>query len=217
MADSIGFAVRRSYPPDTATGRVLSQEGAPTVVCVIQFVVDLPKGKSGISRVVVHVFPYDRWRALGRATVLWGPEYDFSVPECPSPSSIADYRRAARPLDLSFVEDFIHDASDDRFYREGNVVSGRDILDYVYEYHCRTLRWRFQIKWWLRQGLRSAIQRGVWRGQDLCLWILREGYEVAPVGDDLHRSPFHRFKVAEFNRTTEREAQSHFFGFQSSR
>lgn len=48
------------------------------------------------------------------------------------------------------------------------------------------------------------------------MWVLREGYEIRPAGDDLRRSPFHEFRFGEFTRTTE-EATSHFFGFQSSR
>jgi hypothetical protein len=146
----------------------------------------------------------------------WLPEYDFNNPDCPSPDSVAGYRKAPRPLALDFLNEFIYDATDDQFYGEKGPTSGRQILDYVYEYHCRTLRRGFRYKWWLKRGLRSTIQRGVWRGQEFLLWILREGYDIVIEGDPLRRSPFHKFRFADFKRTTE-QAKSHFFGFESSK
>ena len=215
MLDCAGFAVRRPLPTNTAIGKVRSQDGKPTVTCVVQFIVDPPRSETGISRVLLHVFPFDRWHR--RHIPPWLPQYDFADPECPSESSVADYQQAPRPLDLSFATDFIYDTGEDQFYDDkGARVTGEQILDFVYEYHCRTLRSRFRLKYRLQQGLASTARGLAWHGQTSIMWVLREAYDVTPVGDDLRRSPFHEFSFRELTRATD-EGTSHFFGFRSSR
>jgi len=132
MLDCAGFAVRHSYSTNTAVGRVRSQDGAPTVTCVIQFIVVPPKSGAKISRVIVHAFPFDRWQRWD--VPPWLPRYDFSNADCPSPDSVADYQKAPRPLDLNFVTDFIYDTAEDQVYDDSGPVSGSQILDFAYEY-----------------------------------------------------------------------------------
>jgi hypothetical protein len=157
---------------------------------------------TGTSRVVLHVFPFDRWKR--RHIPLWLPQYDFNDPQCPSPTSVADYQQAPRPLDLTFATDFIYDTTEDQFYDDkGTRLSGEQLLEFVYDYHCRTLRSRFRLKYRFQQGIASTVRGFAWHGQRSLLWILREAYDVTPVGDDVPRSPFHEFSFWEFTRATD--------------
>jgi hypothetical protein len=126
-------------------------------------------------------------------------------------------RRARKPISLDFLDDFVYDTGDGRFYDEKGPTSPKAMLDFVYDYHCRTLRRRFRFKWAILQGLRHGVRTVVWRLQDLCLWLLEHGYDIKPTADDEHKlpSPFRRYKIADFQRFTA-PSGTQFFGFQSS-
>jgi len=145
-------------------------------------------------------------------------DYDFAQPDCPTPESVRLLRRGWKPLQLTFLSDFFYDAGDGRFYDdEGRPVTGAQILDYVYDYHYRTTRLRFRAKWAVLQAIRGVTRQVIWRGQDLCLWVLEHGYEITTEdpGDRPMRRILHRYGFADFKRRAP-TGPSHFFGLQSS-
>src|SRR5262249_9894830 len=142
-------------------------------------------------------------------------DHDFAQPDCPTPESVQLLRRTRKPLQLTFLSDFFYDAGDDQFYdEEGRPVIGEEILDYVYDYHYQTTRLRFRMKWAILQAIRAITQKVIWRGQDLCLWILEHGYEITIDVSSLKRIS-HRYSFADFKRSAP-TGPSHFFGLQSS-
>jgi hypothetical protein len=77
-------------------------------------------------------------------------------------------KRMPRPLSLDFMEDFIYDAGEGRFYGVSGPMSGREILDYVYGFHCRTLLLPFRIRWAVRSAIEKAIRYAGWSLHDAC-------------------------------------------------
>jgi len=216
--DCPGFFCYRPYPHDSPLARVTTQDGRPAIRCLIQFIVDPPKPSSSVSRVHLHARLSRRWNP-GRIWTTEDPDaYNSSDPDSPSPQSATLLKKVRRPLDLDFVDDYIYDNREDIFIDDGgNVVGPEQMLERAYTKHCRSYRWRFLIRWKIESALRWIIQKGVWRGQDVAMWLLLNFYDVELKDKDL-RNPLHRYLPSEFRRITEEAGErSHFFGFQSSR
>ncbi len=214
MADSIGFSVQRPYPANTILGQALTVSGKPCVVCLVQFIVKPPPSGIGVSAVQVHALPFDR---CGMKQALIPPPFrltNHSDPEGPAPEWVDRLKHAPRPVDVQFTEQFCYDNAEDKFYQGAAEVPGENILEYVYDYHCRTLRWPFRTRWRLGSLWRAAIRESLWWVQELCMWVLLKGYDFVldPEGP---RWPLHEYKLQEFKRTTD-ESNSHFFGFETS-
>ena len=213
-----GFAVRRPYPPTSKLGRAVTQRGTPAVFSVIQFIVRPPTTPQGVSRVSLHVFLKNPWAEKHIAPPSLRRD-DFSDPECPTPESLYLLQRAPKPIELNFIEEFFYDATDGKFYAASGEVTAKELLDCVYDYHCRTLGWCFRIKWRSRETACTILRELVWRGQDRCMWLLQHGYDIVPKPDrkrSLIHEPLHEYKFSDFDRVTD-EDKSSFFGFQSSK
>ena len=219
MTDCAGFFAYRPYPPGSQLSGVSTHDGRPAVRCLIQFVVDPPRGASGsVSRVQVHARFSRRWNP-GRIWSTTDPDaHDAADPDAPNPQSVVLLKKARRPLDLDFVDDYIYDLHEDKFIDDsGNVVRPEQILESVYVRHCRTCNWRFLIRWKADSAIKWSIRHSVWGGQDAAMWLLLNLYDVELQDKDL-RSPFHKYKPGEFRRVTEKpDERSQFFGFQTSR
>lgn len=209
MADSVGFHAHRRYPEGSRLDRIVTGAGAHDVRCLIQFTLVAPG--QAVSALRVSTAMSSAWR---QKRPFGG--HNFADPSCPTPASVRLLRRKWKPLPIDFRSEFFYDAGDGRFYdEEGRQVTGAQILDYVYDYHYRTTRLRFLVKWTALQAVRAIIQKVVWRGQDLCLWVLERGYEITtdvPPGYGI----FHPYAFADFQRPAP-SGPSHFFGLQSSR
>ncbi len=172
MADSVGFHAHRRYPEGSRLDRIVTGAGAHDVRCLIQFTLVAPG--QAVSALRVSTAMSSAWR---QKRPFGG--HNFADPSCPTPASVRLLRRKWKPLPIDFRSEFFYDAGDGRFYdEEGRQVTGAQILDYVYDYHYRTTRLRFLVKWTALQAVRAIIQKVVWRGQDLCLWVLERGYEI---------------------------------------
>lgn len=207
-----GFSVKRLYPPETPLGRVVMRGGEPAVAGLLRIVVDPPTAEGGVSRVGMSASFYPLWSGG------WiGPD-PASHPHL-TPDAVQRLRGARRPIALDFKDDFVWDSGEHLFQNEaGETVTGRQMFDYVYAYHCRTLSRRFVLRYGVQRAVRWLVQRAVWRGQDWCLWLLEHGYEIRPTtkGGRQERSLFHQYTLDEFERQTDKDG-THFFGFQTSR
>ena len=92
------------------------------------------------------------------------------------------------------------------------------MLDYAFAYHRHTLSRRFVLRYRIQSAVRWLVHQVVWRGQDWCLWLLENGYEIRPSGEgrQSERSLFHEYKLNEFKRQTDKDG-TQFFGFQTSK
>ena len=212
--DGLGFSVRRNYPPDTDLARVVNGRGEPDVCCLIHFGVLPSPAVGGVRKMRFSSSLFKRW---GHNRFL--NDYDFSDPACLTPESVRLLKRATKPKDLRFDEsEFVFDTADGQFYDEhGRLVTGKQILDYLYDYHCRTLRRWFRIKSRVRDlyehGLRHLL-KGLLRGAG---WLLEHGYDIqATVPQKDFQFLFHKFTFADFKRLSD-DKGTHFFGFESSK
>ncbi len=221
MADCAGFFVQRLYPRDSTLARVVARNGEPVVSCLIQFVVNPPATPGGTSAVSLHAAMYDRSRQVVPVRPRLGEGFDDNDPRAPTPDSVALFRQSRHPLALDFPTEYVYDSAENVFRdSNGQPVTPQQILDHVYECHCRTYRRIFAWRWRVGTALRHAVRELVWRTQDGCLWLLLNLYDIELVEqrDRTLRDPFHKYRAADFRRITEAaQGYSNFFGFQSSR
>lgn len=205
-----GLSVKRRYSAETELGRVTTRDGTPAIVCSLHVFVKSPRVPGGVSRVELTVSPHN---PRGGGWIGRDPWKDPYL----TPDAINRLRRAPIPLILDFNEEYVWDTAEGRFQNEaGETVTGRQILDYIYSYHCRTLSLRFRIKDRFRSAARKVVQQAVWRGQDWCFWLLEHGYEIRLKDTQRYRKLFHHYRFNEFERQTDKDG-THFFGFQSSK
>ena len=221
MGDCAGFYTFRRYPAGTQLAKIVTKDGRPAVRCYLAFIVAAPATGSNVSRLELKAWFFPRWRA---ERLLAGPAAAAEGPDGPSPQSSVLFARVRRPIDLD-PEDmpgFIYDSQEDAFMdADGNAVSPHQILEQLYEKHCRTLGLIFRIRWNIGSAARWLIREGTWKAQDIAMWVLLTFYEVEVIDDEkkLKRfSFFYKYKPSDFRRVAEKDGErSHFFGFQSSR
>ena len=214
FTDGPGFSVRRNYPPHTDLSRVLTRRDEPDLCCLIHFGVSLSSAPGGVCKMSLGTSLFSRW---GENHM---PGYhDFSNPDCPTPESLHIRRRAAKPLDLRFSNgEFFYDAADGHFYDEdGRRVTGKQILDYLYDYHCRTLHRWFRTKMHARNAYERAVRRLLREIQRGAGWLLEHGYDIqSTVPQKDYRFLFHTHSFADFKRLSD-DKGTHFFGFVTSK
>lgn len=210
--DAAGFSVKRLYPPETPLGQIVMRGGEPAVACLLRVVIAPPTAQGGVSRVEVSAAFYSLW------SHGWiGP--DPATHPNLTPDAVQRLRRVRTPLALDFKDDFVWDIAEHRFQNDsGETVTGQQMLDYAYAYHCRTLARWFVLRYRIQSAVRWLVQRVVWRGQDWCLWLLEHGYEIRPTeeGGRRQRGLFHQYALNEFKRQTDKDG-TQFFGFQTSK
>jgi hypothetical protein len=208
LTDAPGFSVKRHYPPDSPLSGVVTKSGLPDLYCLIHFVVERPTSPGGVSAMQFSASMRSLWRGD------WHRDYDYTSPDCPTSASVQRLKRLPKPLTLDFRGDFFYDAAESRFYGASGQVTGKQILDHVYDYHCRTLRLWFRVKWAARTGMDAAVHFLISRMQAILIWILVHGYDIKLNVPDYEI--FHVYSLSDFDRTQEGGA-THFFGFQSSK
>lgn len=127
------------------------------------------------------------------------------------------FKATRHPLPVDFIDDYTYDSAEDVFRdRDGQRMAVNQMLHRVYVSHCRTYGRAFSWRWRAGTLLRRVPQVLIWRGQDLCLWLLLQLYDIELVGErDLRlRSPFHKYGRADFRRAADAPGRSHFFGFE---
>jgi len=210
LNDAAGFSVKRDYPAGTAITQALTPSGKKNYCVLIHFVARAPTAPSGIQRVELAARLRGAWEETHQTA--WDT-YDYRNPDCPTPEAVATARRLGA-LSLDFDE-FYYDAGEERFYAESGPVTGEEMLNYAYATHCRTLEPLFRLRYRLKSAVLSSIRGLVWNSQEIALWLLEHGYEIVPKTGEKYVSPFHRFKLSEFQRATDAGGTT-FFGFRVS-
>jgi hypothetical protein len=214
MIDCAGFAIRRRYPFDSQLGKAVTRDDEPIAVAVIQFIVDPSTTPNGTSPVRLHVFLRNMVRRPHR--LPFEAAYDFADPKGPTPESVHVFERARKPLDLHFVSDYLYDGAGDQFQDEhGREVTAQQMIDRVYDGHCKTMGTTFAVRWkigtWTLHAGHSIVQRSG-RFVDLLLFQL---YDMERVDEETRINPFHHYEPRDFRRQP-RVGGFDFFGLQSS-
>jgi hypothetical protein len=206
-----GFSVRRNYPPDTELSKVLTRQGNPDLCCLIKWGIPRAQVSGGVRGMHFSASVFSRWNYN-----RFPDDYDFSNPDCPTPESVHSFKRGPKPKDLTFDDEFFYDTADGQFYgQDGRPVTGKQILDYLYDYHCRTLRRSFRIKSAALDICTWSIRWVLRRLQDIAAWLLEHGYDIKLTERD-HWYFFRTYGFSDFKRISP-DSNSHFFGFQSSK
>jgi hypothetical protein len=218
MKDCAGFYTFRCYPTTTPLAGILTADGRPAVRCYLAFIVDAPEPGSHVSSVLLKAWFALRWRFLREFGSAPAP----GDPDVPSPQSAVLLQRARIPvrLDPEDAEGFIYDSREDAFLDpDGRVVTPVEMLHYMYQKHCRTLRIGFRVRWAVGSIARRTIRQVVWKGQDAAMWALLNFYdmELVPRKKGMMFDFFHKYRPSDFRRATDKQGErSQFFGFQSS-
>lgn len=169
-----------------------------------------------MSAVILRAWVFPRWK---EAHLFLGPsELPPGDPATPTPESLSRWQRARKPQQVAFADQFLYDAGEDRFTdARGNTATTEQMLAYIYDAHCRTLRTWFIWQWNTESFARSIAQQAVWKTQDASLWFLLRCYDFELTTGKQHLAPFHRFRRSECRRVTEPAGQQSCFGFHSSR
>lgn len=155
LKDSVGFSIKKNYPTGIRFKPAIRQDSSdPDSVAVIWVVYesDLAKKQpSGHLRVPLRI--RIALMSLYRAR-HW--DYDFSDKEggCPSRESLEASLESPKPIELSFEGDYFYDHGLSALVgRNGQELSGADVLRQVFEKHCNTvhllrgLQLRLKLAW----------------------------------------------------------------------
>jgi len=219
--DGAGFYVFRRYPTGTTLARVVTNDGRPAVRCYLSLALARPGDGGQVRRVYVRAWLARRWNPANE--LAWTGDDPYAVrqgdPDAPSAASRVLLAKGRKPIPLYDTDSYVYDEREDIFLRDdGSQVTVAQMLDDLYQKHCRTVRLGFRLRWRLGSLGRKVVYWLVWKGQDGAMWLLLTFYdvEVAEVSGSRRRSPFHEYHLSDFHRATEAGERSHFFGFQSS-
>lgn len=206
QTNAAGFAIFRRYPSGTSPAAVVTRNGHPALTCMLKLIVDPGSETKGISRVRLSASVHDPH--IFKRPVHYGDD-----PDCPTQESLDTFRKSYRPVDVEIKESYFYDELEDKFFGPEGAVTGQQMVDFAYDSHLRTLRWRFRLKWQTLEVLRNAAFKLVWGGQEACLWLLEHGYRIKRT-DKTHyglKNPLHEFSFKDFEDTLE-PSSADFYG-----
>jgi len=171
---------------------------------MLKLIVEPGSETKGISRVRLSASMHNPYKR---------PVPDYEDPDWPTQESLDTFKKSYRPVDVEIEESYFYDELGDKFFGPEGAVTGQQMLDFAYDYHLRTLRWRFRLKWQTLEALRYAAFKLVWGGQGACLWLLEHGYRIKRT-DRTHyglKNPLHEFSFQDFEDTLE-PSSADFYG-----
>lgn len=149
QTNAAGFAIFRRYPSGTSPAAVVTRNGDPALTCMLKLIVEAGSETKGISRVRLSASVHNPYR-------FKRPVPDYGDPDCPTQESLDTFKKSYRPVDVEIEESYFYDEFEDKFLGPEGAVTGQQMLDFAYDYHLRTLRWGFRLKWQTLEALRYA-------------------------------------------------------------
>ena len=155
-----GFSVQREYPHSLPYKPPRYRDGSPDVVAIIHVVYEDPDDPDITStreaapvRVRIGTFCYSWVRS---------PFYDPTSDEFPTLESVENSRKTPEPVPLQRTDDLAFNHDVDLFFDKKNrSLAGRQVLDELFDLHCRT-----------SVGLRKASIRSRLRAKSIALRVL---------------------------------------------
>src|SRR5262245_39336060 len=190
ITDAPGFAVRRSYPPDTDLARVVNAQGEQLIKVIIQFIVPPPSSARGVTPVTLRAWAFPR----SKQTRLFAGLHELPAgdPDAPTSDSLQRWRLARKPSEVELIGQFVYDAGEDRFLNsEGREITPAEMLERVYQAHLRTLRTSFVWRQQAESFVQWIARVSVFRLQDGLMWIILNRYDVELALRRDRISPFH--------------------------
>lgn len=206
QTNAAGFAIFRHYPPGTPPAAVVTHTGNPALTCMLKLIVEKPSETKDISRVRLTASVHNPYG-------VGVPVPDYENPDCPTQESLEAFKKSYRPVNVEIEDSYFYDELKNKFFGPEGAVTGQQMLDFAYDYHLRTLRWRFRLKWQTLEALRYTAYKLVWGGQELCLLLLEHGYRIRRTDKTSYglRNPLHEFSFRDFEETFE-PSSADFYG-----
>ncbi len=152
----VGFSVKRHYPSDIRYKPAIGQKsGKPDNVAALWVVYTHPEeSRKGVSESAVPLRIRITNMSLYR-TKHWDYEYDDFDGDCPSKDSVEASEATPKPIELEYPGEYFFDHVRNVFNdRQGRTVSGLEILDRVFQDHCKTVH----LLWGLRLRVKLFAQ-----------------------------------------------------------
>jgi len=141
-----GFSIKRPYPPDIQFKPPIIKKGSPDTVAMIRVLYN----PEGIAEPRLNLDRVPLWIDISKHSKYdyshFG--YNFEDDNCPTQESLAASRLTPQPVDLRFLNHFFFDHSQNQFVNSaGQRMSGKDVLQAVFDQHCATTRRTRQSVW----------------------------------------------------------------------
>lgn len=194
----VGFSVKREYPNNIRYKPPHTQSGIPVTVALIGVVYAHPDdtGEPITGTKVPITLTVD---LFNNYLSHHHYEYDYGDPDCPTEDSVKESEQTPKPASMLRMEGVSYDHEENTLLsQKGKVVSGKQVLDYVFLTHCNTIHrfkgLRYRIKKKLH-GFRVGLYEWL---EKLCGGLLKLlGYDIKPkVGFDI-LTPYKRDDLKE--------------------
>lgn len=129
----IGFSIQKPYPENIGYKPAKTKNGQPDNIATLWVVYDEKLKVDHLIPIRVRAAVMSRYR-------IKNFDYDFTDEDnCPTEESILVSRKSIQPLDISLVGNYFYNLKTHKFEdAQGTSIEGVDILNEVFEYHCRT-------------------------------------------------------------------------------
>ena len=152
----VGFSVKRHYPSDIRYKPAIGQKNnKPDNIAALWVVYTHPDdSRKEVSESAVPLRIRIANMSLYR-TKHWDYEYGDVDGNCPSEDSVEASEATPKPIELEYPGEYFFDHVRNAFVdRKGNTVSGLDILDRIFQDHCKTVH----LLWGLRLRVKLLAQ-----------------------------------------------------------
>lgn len=152
----IGFSVKKNYPPNIRFKPAIGQRtGLPDSIAAIWVVYTPPSEKENIAGSSKAPIRF-RVATMSKYRVS---HFDYNYQDidgdCPSKESLEGSLASPQPIDLNFEDVYFYDHINHTFIDDnGNSLTGVEVLEQVFETHCKTVH----ILWGLKIRLKLAWQ-----------------------------------------------------------
>jgi hypothetical protein len=193
----VGFSVKRNYPSDIRYKPAIGQKSKkPDNIAALWVVYTHPdESRKEVSESRVPLRIRIANMSLYR-TKHWDYEYNDVEGDCPSKDSVEASEATPKPIELEYPGEYFFDHVRNVFVdRKGKTVSGLEILDRIFQDHCKTvhLLWglRLRIKLFAQDnfaGLLSVLTK-------FLVWILKNLFGRSIEDDDGMAGLFRPYKT----------------------
>lgn len=132
-----GFSIKRKYPSDIPFKPPVRKDDSPDTLAMFRVLYnpeDLPEAELDLTKVPI-------WIDIGKHSKYQYNHFGFNFDDddCPTERSLSVSQASPRPIGLSFSEEFFFNHSTNDFVdKDGQHLSGLQVLQSVFDQHCNT-------------------------------------------------------------------------------
>lgn len=150
-----GFQVIREYPGNIRYKPPLKKDGSSDRVALIQisFIFSKREQEKKDNKIPIFTSIHLFSRYLSKHL-----DYEFDDEDCPTKDSIEKSKRTPKPIDLESFDEYEYDLESNNLQtKKGEIITGEELLDKIFDEHCNTIH-RFRgLKFRLKLSFQSII------------------------------------------------------------